>query len=587
MWAGLIVVLLLYVLTVLQAHPIATFGTSADDALYFASAKALASNQGYVLPSFPVRLKATKYPELYPLLLAEIWKLDPRFPENVRVAAHVTLGFGCVALIFVFLLLRQWLDLDDWQALAIVTLCAFTRYFLYLSNCVRTEIPFTAVMLGAVWLAERHRWGSRAAFASGLLAGLSVGLRSLGVAAVAGIGLFLLVRRDFRRVAWFSLAALPIALVWLWPVLAAMFHPSAVRSDALLGSSGWAQTVCYYTSYACGWHMDVNSPRAFLAVVVTNLKSVIQEPGRYLLLPFAARNTLWNLILVTLVSVASYVGIFRHLRKAGLEPLVTVFAFYLLIIVPWPWTPGRFLMTFLPLFFGGLWVECRHITNLAIAHIRASSPWDKRATAGALVAGLAALTALVAVNYAYAIPSQLAGLATEHARLLAEERGAFNWIRGHTDPSAKIIAYEDGLLYLYTGRRSVIPIMAHTQEFYLDDRSFSENDAAHLVDMARYIKASYWLVTRDDFDLTDNTDEAILQESQRSWLKGSPVVYRDAEGTVRLYDVRCLTGARKQGCRAQASARRNDSGVVGQADTPGRRLSAEQPARPHGRHSGK
>ncbi len=547
-WAGLIAILLFYALCVLHASPITTFGTTADDALYFASAKALASNQGYVLPSFPVRLKATKYPELYPLLLAGIWKLDPRFPDNVRIAAHVTLAFGCVALIFIFLLLRLWPDLDDWQVLGIVALCAFSRYFLYLSGCVRTEVPFIAVLLAAVWFAERHRWGSGAAFASGLLAGLSVGFRSLGVAAVAGIGLFLLIRRDFRRVAWFSLAALPIALIWLWPALAAMFQPGGIRASAPLGGSGWAQTVCYYTSYACSWQVDVNSPRALFAVVVTNLRSVMQEPGRYLLFPFAGRNTLWNLVLVTLVSAACYIGVFRHLRRARIEPFVIVFTCYLLIVVPWPWTPGRFLMTFLPLFIGGLWVECRHITKLAITRLRPSYPLGERAIAGAFVAAIVVLIALTSVNYAYAIPSQLAELATEHARVLEGERGAFEWIREHTTPGARIIAYEDGLLYLYTGRKSIIPIMAHTQDFYQNDRSFSEYDASHVADVARHIKANYWLVTPADFDLTDSKDEAILKKSQQSWLAGSPVVYRDASVGVRLYDVACLTREKKKGC---------------------------------------
>ena len=208
-WAALGTLLVLYVFSAWRVDPIASFGTSADDALYFSSAKALAKGQGYVLPGFPVHLKATKYPELYSLILAVVWRIDPHFPENVNLAVSLTLVFGCAALIFAFLLLRDWPGLDSWSALAIVSLCGLNGYFLFLSASVRTEIPFTAAMLAAVWFSGRPEAGRRSALVAGVLAGLSVGLRSLGVTVVAGIASAFLLQREYRRCLWFCAAAEP------------------------------------------------------------------------------------------------------------------------------------------------------------------------------------------------------------------------------------------------------------------------------------------------------------------------------------------------------------------------------------------
>lgn len=539
-WAVLAAVLALYIFSALRADPIATFGTSGDDALYFSSGKALAAGEGYILPGFPERLRATKYPELYPLLLAGIWKVDPLFPNNVKLAVGLSLAFGCAALIFAFLLLRSWPGMDDWQALGIVVLCGFTYYFLRLSYEVGTEIPFTALLLGSAWLAEHREWGGRGALATGILAGLSVGLRSLGVTTIAGIGLFMLVKRDFKRLTWFLLSATPLALVWLWPALAAAFHPALGSTTSKLTSSGWTQTLCYYSSYACNWRMNISGPGALSAVISKNLKEVVQEPGFFLLDPLATRSGIWSLVVVMLVSAASYVGIIRHTRQDGWHPLFLVYLLCLLVIVPWPYTPERFLASFLPLFFGGLWLEARHIVSLAREHLRSTHSASERITASLLAAGVLALAVTVAVNYADAVPSLVATEASKNQKLLADETGAYAWISQHAPLDANVVAYEDGLLFLYTKRRSVVPIAWDTLGFYDGSAQYAKDDADHLANVARQIRADGWLVTKADFDLTDGIDRRILREREKQLLARAPILYRSADGAVALYDVRRL-----------------------------------------------
>lgn len=550
-WVAVAALLVFYVFSALRVKPAAAFGTFADDALYFSSAKALASGQGYVMPSFPVRLRATKYPELYPLLLAGIWKLDPHFPANVNAAIALTLAFGCAALVFAFLLLRRWPGLDDWQALAIVAVCAFTGYFLRLSTAVLTDVPFMALMLGAIWLAESGAGVSSGAvlgvLGAGLLAGLSVGLRSLGVAVVAGIAVFVLMRGGLRRLIWFSLVALPLSLFWLWPALTRFLHRSSPALSAGSGAPGWSQTLCYYTSYACVLRLNANSPRAFAAVVAGNLKAILQVPGYYLLTPLGTHSGILSVVLVTLLGIGSYAGVVRHLRRAGLRPLVIVFGFYLLVIVSWPFPVGRFLVVFFPLLFGGLWLEGRHLARLIAKHLRPLHSTGDRAMAGLLAAAELALAVMIVVNYAYAMPAEVSEMAAANARLLADEKGAYSWIRQHAAPHARIIANEDGLLYLYTGRPAIIPIEPSTKSVYQHDPRDVAPVVDHLADVARHIGASYWLTSVEDYYL-DGHLQQILKQTQSQLLAATPVVYRSPDGYVQLHDVRCLTGVKKAGC---------------------------------------
>src|SRR5216683_230669 len=195
---ALFFVLAIFIWNVESWKPETFFRRYSDDALYFSTAQALAQHQGYILPSFPGRPLRPQYPILYPLLLSGVWKLDPKFPENLVWAIRLTEGFGCVVLLCLFFLLRCIAGLGRIQSLFLTALCAFHPVLLRLSGLTMTDVPFAAMFLLTVLIA--HFALSPASSyvlvtALGIGAALSASLRTLGYAAVMGLLAYLLYRR--------------------------------------------------------------------------------------------------------------------------------------------------------------------------------------------------------------------------------------------------------------------------------------------------------------------------------------------------------------------------------------------------------
>src|ERR1700676_3260954 len=59
-----------------------SLGAYHDDGVYLVTAKAIAQGKGYRIESLPDERWQTKYPPVFPLALAMVWRLLPHFPEN-------------------------------------------------------------------------------------------------------------------------------------------------------------------------------------------------------------------------------------------------------------------------------------------------------------------------------------------------------------------------------------------------------------------------------------------------------------------------------------------------------------------------
>ena len=110
-----------------------------DDALYLVTARALAQGEGYRLASLPGAPPQTKYPPLYPALLAGLWRLWPDFPANLPLLKGLSLLCGAAALALAYLYLVRFRYAPRPTALAAGLLCATAGPYLVQSVVLLSE----------------------------------------------------------------------------------------------------------------------------------------------------------------------------------------------------------------------------------------------------------------------------------------------------------------------------------------------------------------------------------------------------------------------------------------------------------------
>ena len=218
-WIGLTLILICFVILVIREHPTNYFGLTADDAVYFSSAKALAQGKGYILANLPGTPPATKYPILYSWILSWVWRLNGSFPANLTDATAITVVFGLAFISLSFIFLRGLRGINSAESLLITAFCAFHPRIIFFSGSIMSDIPFAAMALAAMLLADRAmRPQARGTLAcsSGILAVLSILTRLTGIAVVAGILVTAIARRAWRPLFFFCGCVTPFFAVMAW-----------------------------------------------------------------------------------------------------------------------------------------------------------------------------------------------------------------------------------------------------------------------------------------------------------------------------------------------------------------------------------
>src|SRR5215469_5952845 len=404
-WLLLGCILALYLFNVERWRPQAFFGVYQDDSVYFSTAKALAQGQGYTLISFPGSPPQTKYPILYPWLLSGVWKLNPRFPENLKLAIHLTEFFGCWTLIVTFLLLRRLEGLSEWAAIFLTALMAFQPFFLRLSGLVMSDVPFMAFMLTALLLsgaALGARTRQPLMLLAGVVAGLSVGIRMVGFAVVVGIFCGVVRSKAWRCACAFAGAASAVTIAVLWPTV---FHAPVTANVSSASEAGWNQVLLNYTDYArFQWSMNVPSIWAFLRLVKLNFMVLLTSPGAIVAGPSGA----WGDRIMAVLSAPIWLGIIRQSRHQSWRPFTFVLALYAAMLLVWSYTiPDRFLVPFIPLFLAGLWCEMQRLGGTLEANLRSGVVRCQRIFAACFSLILGSIFAFVAWNYPLGDPKRL------------------------------------------------------------------------------------------------------------------------------------------------------------------------------------
>lgn len=499
-----------------QNRDMRQLGEGHDDALYHIVSRALAEGKGYRITSLPDAPFETKYPPLLIWMLAAIWRIDPRFPENLKL---VTALQWAMIPPFLWLSLAWFrrLGLSGLQAWIGVTLLAVGPYTLVFGAAITTEVLFGALLLASLMLCEEARvreTGWPWAAAAGCLAGLGYLTRTAGLAVMVALPLMFLLWKKRRDAAAFALATLPAAVGWtLWTRL----HQTSASDMMTL----------YNTNYLRYELLNVHL--ADLGLVVWKNSGHLLYGMGALAFPLDLDSFVWQLVRMT-VAVALLRGLSRHWRNPVLQPYIVIALLTAAELLVWHYPPNlRLMYPLIPLFAAGLIWEAGHFMEL----IRKA--WEHRLfsqkVAACVISALAAAAVLVGVwMQGYMLVRTLPDMVRDNQRALAERKSVYEWINRNVDPSAAILAYNP-TVYLYTGRQTasqtLLPIY-----WYRDDTAGAIAAFRDLPAYAAENRLTYLYIQDSEYGKTLGPESA--QEARRA-VESSPAlrpVFRVQHGTV-------------------------------------------------------
>jgi hypothetical protein len=407
-------------------------GIFLDDGIYTVLARSLAEGSGYRYLNLPGAPEATHYPPGYPALLALLWRAWPEFPANVVLLKGANAVLMALAVPGLAALARRRFDLPPLVAVAVAALLSLAIPLLTFATTLFSEPLFLALLGPALLVAERAATGEsrRDAFAGGLLCGALFLVRTVGAGAGLALVAMLAWRRRFVAAA---LAAGGLALCVLpWQLWVAAHDADLPR--ALVGK---------YGSYS-GWLMD-GWREGGAPFLLASIRRTVESTWTVLGVLFAPTPLRAIAALSTVTALACFALGAR--RIAWRAPVTAGFlAFYLAIVLVWPFAPYRFIWGVWPLL--GL-----------VAAAGAVAVWRWRP---AVARGLPRHAALACVLLAAGghLLYNARGYARRNWEPLqrAESEAALTsagWIARHV-PRGAVVASEYGpLVWLYTGRLAV------------------------------------------------------------------------------------------------------------------------------------
>lgn len=534
---GLAAVLLAYLLLCTSAYSPALFGAYHDDTLYFSAGKAIADGRGLVMPNVPEEPPLTKYPPLFPWILSLVWTVAPEFPANVGWAWALNLVFGCCMLAAAAGMLRG-LGCGRPETLLLTAVFAVHPAAIEWSNILISDVLFAALVLAAAAFGDaairRRRESARSSW---LLWGLAVGLawlavftRSAGVAVAAGLTLFALINKRWSAAALAATAGMPVAA----QLVSAVINQAGPLTPNV---DGYQQTLLFYTSYAGFWKLCVPDWATFSAQVSFVFLETLKHPAvACFLLPAEFMAPKFVQAAAFVVSMAILNGVAGRARRRGVAAVHLIAVAYLPIVLLWNYPlMSRFWLPFLPLFLSGASFETLRIGKQLAAELRAGKSKDQRVAAAVLGVLGALLLSYGLYGYAQKTPNTLSTVVRSREAILPSKIEAWRWLEENAPDSARVVAYEDGLTYLYAGVQGMRPMSFSTAAFFNQDETILDRDLDRIGDTAQRIGAGYWMTSVHDFWLENAGEKA--RDAENELLADAPVVFESSDGRVRIFEL--------------------------------------------------
>ncbi len=441
-----------------------------DDGLYLVTAGALAQGRGYTIESLPSAVAQTKYPVVFPALLAAAWRLSPSFPGNIQMLRIVPFLAALIWVGVVYRVIRRDTERTDVAAL-VVFLTLASPWVLFLSSVFLSETTFAALAWTALLFMQRcesANGGQKWVLLAALFTALATLTRIPGVCLAAAFLATLALRGRWRSVALYAVAVLLLVAPWfLW-----------AGSQAVPSNLGY-----YSSSNYLDW-ITLVDPRwsDLLGVLAGNARYLLISPGNMVGLFYKSLDT-GTIFVALLISALVLVGLVADVRK-GLTVLSAFAVVYGLVLFVWPWLPARFVAPFYPLVLLFGWKGLLLVLGL-VRNRRAA-----RYVSGAAIAALASVSLVSLVS-----ASRLAaytGTVWPHPACngnWSEFEAIFRWIDANTRPDVILAGNLDPLLYLYTGRRAVRAFEADPVALY-DSSERSREPLGPPADLANRLSAA-------------------------------------------------------------------------------------------------
>ena len=272
----------------------------------------------------------------------------------------------------------------------------------------------------------------------------------------------------------------------------------------------WDLVTLYYTNYV-GFEI-YNVPLHDLPLVIWyNLDGFLMGAGRLLIfdVPYGSKH------LERVVAIAAIAGCVRLARRRRelQYPLAALGMSAILLV--WHFPPDqRFVFPLYPLLLMGLATEIANIFGVLRLTWAKPAFADRFAAAGvgALLAGVAAFAIFCTV---FGLVRFVPNLFDSYRADFEARRPAYEWIARHAPADANVYAYDDPLMFLYTGRKACrLPIPP--KFLYHGDDAGIDRLMGSMAEFARGNGLGYLLLTPDDYhrDLNERGARGLTQAMQ-------------------------------------------------------------------------
>jgi hypothetical protein len=458
------------------------FGTYQDDGLFLIGAKSLSEHQGYRISNLPGEPFQTKYQPLHALVLAAIWSANSDFPANLKL---VSIYQSLVLISFIALsgLLFRSFRFSPLESAALCAFLAVSPWIIYWATVPFSDYLFAALVAGTFLLLNRASANRWLFLAAGLTAAAACLTKSAGVLIVPAVLIGSLRRLDWRSAGIFLAPVLPAIVGWtVW----ANSHRTPSDQPIL-----W-----YYTDYI-GAFVKNGGFHALPEILPRNLFSIVAASGSVVIQSLP--DSMPGRFACVLVAAAMVTGAVRIVKRTGLLEYPVFCLLLALTLAVWNFSPSvRLMLPIFPLLAVGLYLEGGVLAGLIRRSLLGKDFGNRAAACLILVAVFGGCLYGIRQNAIF-IARDIPALLRQSREWTARSREVFLWCRASLPTSAVVLASDDTLVYLYTGRKSVRPV-PNSVTFYTNDHAGILANFTHLDEVVQAFGITHILINPGDYE---------------------------------------------------------------------------------------